>query len=710
MRPVVLNVLILAATAAPTLALGQLISPGVWAGAVAAGVGTAALVLMILRASTGWTIWPSVIALALGFAGVLAVEPGTPSRSGSSIGESLAGLVPLAVEGARTLQADEPPVMAGAGIALLVGLAVTALFVAAEALIVAAESPALGGAPLLLLWLPVIVLGARTSLGLILIAGLAFLAILAAAAIPPGAVVPVLPVIAGVTAVTAAATLILTPWALSYPSWIGAIGGVGGSSTTRLDLGLDVREDLVRGSNTVLMRYRGVGPTELGPIHSHTLSDFDGHQWHTDDSEEWLETSVLYPESNRTMVDEGADPVTVEFHIDNLGQDRVFLPASPRETYFRFLYNPIKDEVFFPSGMEVSYVLQGPPLITDPNAWHEKSREPGAPWNEQQYLDLPQTSKQAEIEELTAAIIGDAESPYEKAVAIQNFFRSDSRFTYTTTVPSPVSDDAVWDFLDDGRGYCVQFATAMVVIARTAGIPARMAVGFLPGTSEEIDGVPGGVVRAHDAHTWPQLHLGAAGWTRFEPTPGSHTGPVPEIARGLPVDSATPEVEEIPTGRPIDVDDPTPEPTQTASPGTGSSDDGAAGLSRWLVSLAAVLLLVGVLWWSERRGQERARLGWGAEEYWASAVALLRTRGLMLRRGDTPNAILRRARSLDLVPQGVDGPGERTWAAQLVGFAGLTEAVNRERYSPANHSHVRAPEEDYEEWLEMTEAAVTEWV
>ena len=59
------------------------------------------------------------------------------------------------------------------------------------------------------------------------------------------------------------------------------------------------------------------------------------------------------------------------------------------------------------------------------------------------------------------------------------------RTSPTTPASRPSrSDDAVWDFLQSTRGYCVQFATSMTIMARTLGIPARVAVGFLPGESD----------------------------------------------------------------------------------------------------------------------------------------------------------------------------------------------------------------------------------
>ena len=86
------------------------------------------------------------------------------------------------------------------------------------------------------------------------------------------------------------------------------------------------------------------------------------------------------------------------------------------------------------------------------------------------------------------------------------------------------------------QGYCVQFATAMIMMARSAGIPARMAIGFLPGSATQ--GV--WTVTAADAHAWPELYLDGIGWTRFEPTPAVRSGAPPVYASDLPVgDPAT---------------------------------------------------------------------------------------------------------------------------------------------------------------------------
>ncbi len=701
MRPAALIGLLLLATLAPVVALSALISPHVWWASVVAGVGLAAATLAALRLFTSWVVWPTLIALGVSGFGVLGVESRLQdSEFVFGTLESFSTLFSLILRGAETLRTDTAPVGSGPGVALIVAGAVTALFVAAESLAVGADSPALAGVPLLLMWAPELVLGSDVSAGLILLSAVAYIALLAAGTRPWLALKPAVPIVAGVTTLTVLATVIFTPWALSYPSWLG---GVGGSASTRLDLGLDIRDDLVRGANRPLIYYHGLSPAELGPIHSHTLADFDGREWHTEDEEVWLETSRLFPEGYASMLDEGEERRAVQFRIDDLAQDRLFLPESPREMQVPNLYNPFNDEVYSAGGGKAAYAFSGLPLITDPEVWHEQSLSDGRPTDVERYLQVPATSKFAEIEALTEEIIDGAESPYEKAVAIQDFFRNDDRFEYTTSVPSPDTDDAVWDFLEHGQGYCVQFATAMVVVARTAGIPARMAVGFLPGTPAGDGGEPGGVIRSHDAHTWPQLYLGAAGWARFEPTPAARTGAVPESAQGLTADPALEESEDVPTAAPTQAPTDAPEPSDSPAAEVSATDVGTRRLPAWPFILALAVIAAGFLVAFERRQQARARAAWGTEEYWGAAVSALRPLGLHSLPADTPTALLRRAQDLEVAPR---DPTGATFAQDLAGFAQLTQAVNDVRYAPASSP---ARVKDLQQWLAETEEAAENW-
>jgi hypothetical protein len=106
-------------------------------------------------------------------------------------------------------------------------------------------------------------------------------------------------------------------------------------------------------------------------------------------------------------------------------------------------------------------------------------------------------------------------------VALQNFFRDNGE--YTTARPTGSGSETLEGFLNENNedeyltGYCEQFAAAMAVMARTLGIPSRVAIGFLSPTETNVDGTY--VYKAHDLHAWPELYFPGAGWVRFEPTP-----------------------------------------------------------------------------------------------------------------------------------------------------------------------------------------------
>lgn len=123
-----------------------------------------------------------------------------------------------------------------------------------------------------------------------------------------------------------------------------------------------------------------------------------------------------------------------------------------------------------------------------------------------------------EAKEITKGTTSD----YAKAVALQDYFAVTGGFEYDTDVEVGSGPDAIARFLRDKQGFCVHFSFAMAAMARTLGIPARVAVGFAPG-SPQADGSV--AVSLKDAHAWPELYFEGVGWTRFEPTPTRGTTP-----------------------------------------------------------------------------------------------------------------------------------------------------------------------------------------
>ncbi|MBO0829136.1 MAG: transglutaminase domain-containing protein, partial [Streptosporangiales bacterium] len=145
------------------------------------------------------------------------------------------------------------------------------------------------------------------------------------------------------------------------------------------------------------------------------------------------------------------------------------------------------------------------------------------------YLEVPQALP-AEVRKTARVVTKGQSTKYRKALALQDWFTALGGFSYSTDVRGS-STDALVQFLHDRRGYCEQFAGAMAVMARTLGIPSRVAVGFTQGTRDRGKWV----VRGRDAHAWPELWFEDVGWVRFEPTPAGFgaqdTAEVPGYSR-----------------------------------------------------------------------------------------------------------------------------------------------------------------------------------
>jgi transglutaminase-like putative cysteine protease len=134
------------------------------------------------------------------------------------------------------------------------------------------------------------------------------------------------------------------------------------------------------------------------------------------------------------------------------------------------------------------------------------------------YLDASAATQR--VRDLAVEITADATTPYEQADALADYLSRDPSFSYNTTAPVPPPGQDLVDFFlfeEAGNrvGYCQHYATAMVLMARTLGLPARLAVGFAPGEEEE-DGTY--LVREAHAHAWAEIYFPGYGWQIFEAT------------------------------------------------------------------------------------------------------------------------------------------------------------------------------------------------
>jgi transglutaminase-like putative cysteine protease len=135
--------------------------------------------------------------------------------------------------------------------------------------------------------------------------------------------------------------------------------------------------------------------------------------------------------------------------------------------------------------------------------------------------DLSVPADYRPLRALAQSVARGAKTQFDEAVALQNWLAGGS-FKYTLNAPSVVTAGGLINFLEvTKKGYCQQFSSAMAVLARLLGIPARVAYGFTPG-SPNVTGTFR--VTTHDAHSWPELFFQGYGWLRFEPTPSGTAG------------------------------------------------------------------------------------------------------------------------------------------------------------------------------------------
>ncbi|GAA1753572.1 transglutaminase family protein [Agromyces humatus] len=312
--------------------------------------------------------------------------------------------------------------------------------------------------------------------------------------------------------------------------------------------------------------------------------------------------------------------------------------------------------------------------------------------------DLPQV-----ISDTAAQVTGTAPTPYDAAVAIQAFLRSPD-FEYSTE--APVEDgydgggfDVIAQFLERRAGYCVHFASTMAVLAREAGIPARISVGYTQGSpsQERVGGLQRIEVDSHDLHAWPELYFEGVGWVPFEPTPGR--GLVPDYSRPGAGEGAGP---------------PVPQPGSAAPSASGRAEvDPGGGLtgtggglafaeSWWLrggviaLLVAAILLAPAALRAGQRASRSR-RIMRGerpADAAWSELTATARDLGVDVGVFDTPRAVAARI---------ADREGFADDAARTA-LISLRDAVERERYGPAGRAG--APDTDLIDALDTARAVL----
>jgi transglutaminase-like putative cysteine protease len=393
------------------------------------------------------------------------------------------------------------------------------------------------------------------------------------------------------------------------------------------------------------------GPVNLGDAPVFDVETTEGRYWRTAVYDQytgrgWVNTdsttAVLSPGDPRLGIQpfEARKPITQTITLLQSGGTSVYAEALPTafSLPIRAQYSPIPTDGRFPESLNVSMFHSRSSLkagqtyqvisaVSDASV--EQLRATGADypgWVKERYLQLPDNLPRR-VRELAEQITASFDNPYDKATALESYLRN-IKYNEQIDAPPPGRDGVDYFLFDIKQGYCDYYASALVVMARAVGIPARVAAGYARGQYESELGIYR--QREYDAHSWPEVFFPQYGWVEFEPTaseplitrpePASETNPTDLGERTNPQDQ--PGRENLPEEGPT-----------IGGPGNLPFDLGLT-LSRRLPRiwpLLAGLLLAGlavasVAWFSWQRGLRGLSLVAGLYERMARLAQLIGVR------------------------------------------------------------------------------------
>jgi transglutaminase-like putative cysteine protease len=274
---------------------------------------------------------------------------------------------------------------------------------------------------------------------------------------------------------------------------------------------------------------------------------------------------------------------------------RLLQPVGPELHYtLTALVPQLKPAALVGRGSDYPQEVLRYTILPFPSAAELTGFDPRAEW-QTAMDDNPAHREWLGLFSLNQRIVGGATDPYEIALRIEEYLRSN--YSYSLTPPKSDYQSPYAAFLFATRvGYCQHFAGAMAALLRFNGIPARVAVGFTSG-QRLADGTF--LVSRNDAHAWVEAYFPQAGWIPLDPTPGrtlpgagpssTTTGFVDPFTGAAGTSTAT-----LPTQKPVS------KPRNSASGRVGSDPVGSttpSGPADWLlwvlVPLAALLIWPG---------------------------------------------------------------------------------------------------------------------
>ena len=455
----------------------------------------------------------------------------------------------------------------------------------------------------------------------------------------------------GIGAIAIVVAVVATP-VLPQP---GARAGTGLGPGPGIDATLQLGDDLRRPQDAEVLRLRTNAPS-VPYLRATTLSRFEGGVWSPDRAQ----TISLDADRAFGAVDAEDDVRVTDYSakVDIINLDSpwapVPYPAIDIDGLSAGLWGAVPYNHTVAStnsstqgqSYEVAYAPARPSL--------EQVRAAAAVGAQvrDETTELP-TDIPPVIGELALQMTAEATTDYDRLTALQRWFRGGD-FKYSLDAPVEEGFDgsgaeAVARFLEVREGYCVHFASAFALMARTLHMPSRIVVGYLPGTptTQSIDGQPVFSVYSSQLHAWPEVYFEGIGWIPFEPTSGlgvPTTFSSEATLPGQPIDpdAATPQSSATPTApgdqAQIDLEE------QRQNAAGGDSENGLDPLPILGVVAAVIVLLSLPFLIRElrRRQQDAAARGGDAAAAWQSVQEAAIDVGIPVPASETPRAFARR--------------------------------------------------------------------
>ena len=205
----------------------------------------------------------------------------------------------------------------------------------------------------------------------------------------------------------------------------------------------------------------------------------------------------------------------------------------------------------------------------------------------------------AEVHSIVRRTVAGKKSPYDKALALAAYFSPSNGFVYDTKTKAGDTGSALLDFLHNKSGFCQQYAAALGIMLRIAGIPARVVIGT---THRKLDDSGNVTVTNHDAHAWVEANFQGIGWIPFDPTPlsGADAGRAVNLPWGpdnnaAAQSSSSSASEQVPSKPNTDTG--APSNSGAASAGSNSGASGLRlpfGVLVFAVAIALVVVLLSI--------------------------------------------------------------------------------------------------------------------